>query len=68
MSDWNAMLRATLRGNNGEVPDGPLAGRPLMIMTSTGAKSGRPREAVLTFTRDGDRYVVAAQRTMRCSI
>ena len=60
MSDWNAMLRATLRGNNGEVPDGPMAGRPLLIMTSTGAKSGQPREAILTFTRDGDRYVVAA--------
>jgi len=60
MADWNAMLRATLRSNHGEVPDGPMAGRPLLIMTSTGAKSGQPREAVVTFTRDGDRYVIAA--------
>ena len=54
MSDWNAMLRATLRNNNGEVPDGPMAGRPLLILTSTGVKTGELREAVLTFTRDGD--------------
>ncbi|HET9344092.1 MAG TPA: nitroreductase family deazaflavin-dependent oxidoreductase [Candidatus Limnocylindrales bacterium] len=60
MSDWNTQLIATLRGNDGEVPDGPMAGRPLLILTTKGAKSGRPREAVLTFTRDDGRYVVAA--------
>jgi deazaflavin-dependent oxidoreductase (nitroreductase family) len=38
----------------------PMAGRPLMILTTTGAKSGEPREAVVTYTRDGDRYVIAA--------
>jgi deazaflavin-dependent oxidoreductase (nitroreductase family) len=37
-----------------------MAGRPLMILTTTGAKSGEPREAVVTYTRDGDRYVIAA--------
>jgi deazaflavin-dependent oxidoreductase (nitroreductase family) len=37
-----------------------MAGRPLLILTTTGARSGEPREAVLTFTRSGDRYVVAA--------
>ena len=60
MSDWNAQLIATLRGNNGEVPDGPMAGRPLLILTTKGAKTGQPREAVLTFTRDDGRYVVGA--------
>ena len=60
MSDWNAQLIATLRENNGEVPDGPMAGRPLLILTTKGGKTGQPREAVLTFTRDDGRYVVAA--------
>jgi deazaflavin-dependent oxidoreductase (nitroreductase family) len=60
MSDWNTQLIATLRANDGEVPDGPMAGRPLLVLTTKGAKSGEPREAVLTFTRDDDRYVVAA--------
>jgi deazaflavin-dependent oxidoreductase (nitroreductase family) len=39
-----------------------MAGRPLMILTTTGAKSGEPREAVVTYTRDGDRYVIAASK------
>ena len=37
-----------------------MAGRPLLILTTKGAKSGEPREAVLTFTRDDGRYVVCA--------
>jgi deazaflavin-dependent oxidoreductase (nitroreductase family) len=60
MSDWNAQLIATLRANNGQVPEGPMAGRPLLILTTKGAKSGEPREAVLTYTRDDGRLVVAA--------
>jgi deazaflavin-dependent oxidoreductase (nitroreductase family) len=60
MSDWNAQLISTLRENHGEVPAGPMAGRPLLILTSKGAKSGEQRQAVLTFTRDDGRYVVAA--------
>ena len=60
MADWNAQLIATLRGNHGTVPEGPMAGRPLLILTTKGAKTGQPREAVLTFTRDDGRYVVAA--------
>ena len=60
MSDWNAQLIATLRANHGEVPEGPMAGRPLMILTSKGAKTGEPRQAVLTYSRDDGRYVVCA--------
>jgi deazaflavin-dependent oxidoreductase (nitroreductase family) len=60
MSDWNAQLISMLRDNNGEVPAGPMAGRPLLILTTKGAKSGTPRQAVLTFTRDDGRYVVTA--------
>ena len=54
-------LMADLR-TNGRPSSGPMAGRPLMILTTTGAKSGQPRSAVVTFTRDGDRYVVAASK------
>jgi deazaflavin-dependent oxidoreductase (nitroreductase family) len=60
MSDWNAQLIATLRSNHGEVPAGPMAGRNLLILTSKGAKTGQPREAVLTYSRDDGRYVVCA--------
>ncbi len=52
-------LMTDLRAN-GRPTSGPMAGRPLMILTTTGAKSGRARQAVITYTRDGERYVVAA--------
>ena len=50
---------ADMRANGGAVTAGPLAGHPLLIMTSVGAKSGQPRRAILTFSRDGSDYVVA---------
>jgi len=48
-----------MRAHGGAITTGPAAGRPLLIMTSTGAKSGEPRRAVVTFSRDGDDYVIA---------
>ena len=48
-----------MRANGGKVTSGPLAGHPLVIVTSKGAKSGEPRRAILTFSRDGDDLVVA---------
>jgi deazaflavin-dependent oxidoreductase (nitroreductase family) len=55
-------LKAELR-EKGQVSDGPMAGRPLMILTTKGAKTGKDREAVITYTRDGDRYVIAASKS-----
>lgn len=52
-------LIAEMRANDGKVISGPLAGHPLLIMTSRGAKSGALRRTILTFHRDGDDYVVA---------
>ncbi|HKB28985.1 MAG TPA: nitroreductase/quinone reductase family protein [Candidatus Limnocylindrales bacterium] len=60
MADWNTNLIAELRANHGEVAAGPMAGRNLLVLTSTGARSGEPRESVLTYSRDGDKYVVCA--------
>jgi len=48
-----------MRANDGEVVSGPLAGHPLLIMTSRGAKTGAPRRAILTYHRDGGDYIVA---------
>jgi deazaflavin-dependent oxidoreductase (nitroreductase family) len=52
-------LIADMRAHGGAVTAGPLAGHPLLIMTSTGARSGEPRRAILTWSRDGRDYVVA---------
>jgi deazaflavin-dependent oxidoreductase (nitroreductase family) len=48
-----------MRAHGGQVTTGPLAGEPLLVMISTGAKTGRPRRAILNFSRDGADYVVA---------
>jgi deazaflavin-dependent oxidoreductase (nitroreductase family) len=56
---WEDQLIADMRAHDGQVTSGPLAGHPLLIMTSTGAKSGAARRAILTYHRDGDDYVVA---------
>lgn len=55
-------LIADLRAN-GQVTSGPMAGRPLMVLTTRGAKSGEGREAIVTYTRDGERYVIAASKS-----
>ena len=56
---WEEALIAEMRANHGEVRSGPLAGHPLLLMTAIGAKSGLPRRSILTWSRDGDAYVVA---------
>jgi deazaflavin-dependent oxidoreductase (nitroreductase family) len=61
--EFTRNVKAELRANNGVVQNGPMAGRPLMILTTTGAKSGDPREAIITFTREGDKYVIAASKS-----
>ena len=64
MADWdrdsfeNAMI-ADMRAHDGAVTSGPLAGHPLLILTTLGAKSGKDRRAILTYTRDAGDYVVA---------
>jgi deazaflavin-dependent oxidoreductase (nitroreductase family) len=63
--DYEAFTRNLIEDirTHGRPTGGPMAGRPLMVLTTTGAKSGEPREAVITFSRDGDRYVVAASKS-----
>lgn len=64
MTDWASPtfeddLIDDMRAHGGAVTVGPLAGHPLLIMTSEGAKSGDPRRAILTYSRDDDDFVVA---------
>jgi deazaflavin-dependent oxidoreductase (nitroreductase family) len=68
MTDWDPQaftkaLIADMRANGGRAASGPMAGKPLMILTTTGAKTGQPRTAIVTYHKDGDRYVVAASKS-----
>src|SRR5437868_13414645 len=56
---FNRKLIEEFRANRGQL-SGQMAGRTLMLLTTTGAKSGKERTAVLGFGKDGDRYVVIA--------
>jgi deazaflavin-dependent oxidoreductase (nitroreductase family) len=56
---WQDQLIADLRANGGRPSGGPLAGEALLVLYSTGARTGQERRAILSVTRDGDDYVVA---------
>jgi deazaflavin-dependent oxidoreductase (nitroreductase family) len=60
---WNASTIEDFREHDGTITMGPLAGANLLLLTSTGAKSGEAHTAPLGFTRDGDRYVVVGSNS-----
>jgi len=59
MKAFNEKLIAEFRANHGQL-SGPMAGRSLLILTTTGAQSGKQRSIVLGFGRRGDQLVVIA--------
>ena len=61
MNDFNSSLIEEYRSNQGEVT-GMFAGRPLLLLSTTGAKSGQTRVNPLMFLQDGDRWLVFASK------
>ncbi|HEY3064140.1 MAG TPA: nitroreductase family deazaflavin-dependent oxidoreductase [Chloroflexota bacterium] len=64
-SAWNGFNQDIIdqfRANGGNILRGQFTGRALLLLTTTGAKSGRPFTSPLAFTRDGDAYVVIASK------
>lgn len=59
MNDFNQRVISEFRANQGKV-GGQFANRPLLLLTTTGAKSGRPFTKPLAYTTDGERFVVIA--------
>jgi deazaflavin-dependent oxidoreductase (nitroreductase family) len=60
MPDFNTSLIDDLRAHAGQATSGPFMGRPVLILTTTGAKTGRRHETPLVYTRDGDEIVIVA--------
>jgi len=60
MSDFNSNLIDEIRATKGHLTDGPFAGRQVLVLTTTGAKSGARRETPLVYSRDGDDIVIIA--------
>jgi deazaflavin-dependent oxidoreductase (nitroreductase family) len=61
MKAFNATLIEEFRANNGKV-GGPFEGRPVVLITTTGAKSGRKLTLPLVYLQEGDkRYIFASK-------
>jgi deazaflavin-dependent oxidoreductase (nitroreductase family) len=54
--DYNAKVIAEFRANGGRVA--AFGDTPLLLLTTTGARSGRPHTTPLVWLSDGDRLVV----------
>lgn len=59
MKAYNEQVIREFRANKGEV-GGPLEGTPLLLLTTTGAKSGRPHTTPLGYASNGERLIVFA--------
>lgn len=59
VNDFNQRIIEEFRANAGVV-GGPFAGAPMLLLTSTGAKSGRAHTTPLVYLQDGDRIAVFA--------
>lgn len=60
-NDWNAQIIEEFRANDGQV-GGQFEGAPLLILHSTGAKSGQERLAPMMYQAVGDAYAIFASK------
>jgi len=61
MSDFNRKVIDEFRANDGKV-GGPFDGAPVLLLTSTGAKSGERRTTPVVYQPDGERMVIFASK------
>jgi deazaflavin-dependent oxidoreductase (nitroreductase family) len=61
MSDWNDKVIAEFRANGGKV-GGNFAGAPLLLLHSTGAKSGQERVSPLVYQQVGSDVAIFASK------
>src|SRR6185295_8197770 len=59
--DWNKHIIEEFRANGGKVGGG-FEGRPLLLLHTTGAKSGQPRVNPVAYVTDDDHLVVIASK------
>ena len=62
MQQFNQGLIKEFRANGGKAVSGPFVNAPLLLLTTTGAKSGKPFTTPLVYTKDGDRIVIIASK------
>jgi deazaflavin-dependent oxidoreductase (nitroreductase family) len=62
MNDWNRRMIEEFRANKGKV-GGMWEGRPLLLLTTTGAKSGQRHTNPTMYLPDGDRLLIFASKS-----
>jgi deazaflavin-dependent oxidoreductase (nitroreductase family) len=60
-NDWNAKIIAEFRGNAGKV-GGSFEGAPVLLLHTTGAKSGKERVNPMMYRKVGENYAVFASK------
>jgi deazaflavin-dependent oxidoreductase (nitroreductase family) len=60
-SDWNASIIREFRANQGKV-GGSFKGAPVLLLHTTGAKTGQERVNPMMYRRVGDNYAVFASK------
>jgi|SRR5450631_2206106 len=60
-NDWNSKIIEEFHANGGKV-GGPFEGASLLLLTTTGAKSGQRRTTPLVYLPDGDRMIIFASK------
>ncbi|HXK33199.1 MAG TPA: nitroreductase family deazaflavin-dependent oxidoreductase [Dehalococcoidia bacterium] len=60
-NDWNRQIIDEFRRNDGKV-GGNFAGAPLLLLTTTGAKTGRQHTTPVMYLKDGERFLVFASK------
>ena len=61
MNAWNRQIMEEFHANAGKV-GGPFEGIPLLLLTTTGARSGQRRTTPVGYMPDGDRLAIFATR------
>ncbi len=61
MNDFNQQIIDEFHANGGKV-GGPFAGVGILLLHTTGAKSGKPRVNPVAYRRDGDDFVIIASK------
>ena len=61
VNDWNRKIIEEFRANKGKV-GGQFEGAPVLLLTSTGAKTGRSHTTPVMYLQDGDRLIVFASK------
>jgi len=60
-NDWNQKVIEEFRANEGRVGP-PFEGTPVLLLHTTGAKSGQPRLHPVVYRKDGENLVIFASK------